>query len=484
MQPKYLNRVHSVSPECKKQCFRHFTEYQQIDVIQTINGFDTKNEHDIYLQVLIQAIPVPRRCKGTVSVSEHIDGLIQRTFCLPYINDIPTLPTRRAYPEEDVPIKNEKLVDIAKCRQYIAEGERAPTTSASSINIPDSRPPTDRPHAYLDRPHSLPDRTLSTYLFIQAGGHKLFRGTGTRLKWQSQEPSRRLSTSIITLANKTFSHAGVVPDNATGRLVFSGISGSPYALAFWRYCIDHVTLIGSQDLTVKSCQNLSTLLHILFDHAQHIDTGIAEGLPGMLGIMLKIRHEPPWFVGSQVPGSKEEVGEADDTTPQRNFSHDALLPLLMHLLEILLEGIFVHNSIAAYSTSDFVVTAVLRHGKTMVHNRAMPGVMSQLELQLKVNEIHVSHLRRFCPLPLTACMNACCWPTWSEKVLHSTYWQIPFLDTKMPIILCEKTYCTSNGITHLNLLILWTVCGALPYYNKVTSHKIRYRSANRHAVRP
>ncbi|KAJ8890374.1 hypothetical protein PR048_009882 [Dryococelus australis] len=55
-----------------------------------------------------------------------------------------------------------------------------------------------------------------------------------------------------------FSHVGIVPDDAVGWWVFSGISRFPRP--FFRHCsiLTSITLIGSQDLAVMSCPNLFT----------------------------------------------------------------------------------------------------------------------------------------------------------------------------------------------------------------------------------
>ncbi|KAJ8868777.1 hypothetical protein PR048_030317 [Dryococelus australis] len=62
-----------------------------------------------------------------------------------------------------------------------------------------------------------------------------------------------------------FSQVGIVPDDAVGRRIFSGISVSP-APSFRRFFIyTSITLIGSQDLAVQSHPNLFT--HSTFDRA-------------------------------------------------------------------------------------------------------------------------------------------------------------------------------------------------------------------------
>ncbi|KAJ8883916.1 hypothetical protein PR048_015771 [Dryococelus australis] len=57
------------------------------------------------------------------------------------------------------------------------------------------------------------------------------------------------------LGHSGFLHVGIVPDDAVGRRVFSGISRSRHC-----FILASNTLIGSKDLDVKSRPNLSTLL--------------------------------------------------------------------------------------------------------------------------------------------------------------------------------------------------------------------------------
>ncbi|KAJ8888927.1 hypothetical protein PR048_008421 [Dryococelus australis] len=55
-----------------------------------------------------------------------------------------------------------------------------------------------------------------------------------------------------------FSHVGIVPDDATGRRVFSGISPPPTFHSSTASYSPHFALIGSQNLDVKNRLNLST----------------------------------------------------------------------------------------------------------------------------------------------------------------------------------------------------------------------------------
>ncbi|KAJ8888177.1 hypothetical protein PR048_007664 [Dryococelus australis] len=86
-------------------------------------------------------------------------------------------------------------------------------------------------------------------------------GTG-RATWLDYSPPTNANRVRFSVeAAPGFSHVGIVPDDAAGRWVFSGISRFP------RLCIPALlphsprfTLIGSQDLDVKSRPNLSTPL--------------------------------------------------------------------------------------------------------------------------------------------------------------------------------------------------------------------------------
>ncbi|KAJ8883242.1 hypothetical protein PR048_015082 [Dryococelus australis] len=68
-----------------------------------------------------------------------------------------------------------------------------------------------------------------------------------------------------------FSHVGIVPDDAVGRWVFSGISRFPRSSFPRRFIPTSITLIGSQDLDVKSHPNLFTRTPSLSPHISLAD---------------------------------------------------------------------------------------------------------------------------------------------------------------------------------------------------------------------
>ncbi|KAJ8894987.1 hypothetical protein PR048_000295 [Dryococelus australis] len=78
---------------------------------------------------------------------------------------------------------------------------------------------------------------------------------------RSRLPSRRSGFNPRP-GHSTFSHVGIVLDDAVGRRIFSGISHFPPALSL-RHCsvLNSITLIGSQDPAVKSRPDIFTSLH-------------------------------------------------------------------------------------------------------------------------------------------------------------------------------------------------------------------------------
>ncbi|KAJ8878418.1 hypothetical protein PR048_018996 [Dryococelus australis] len=93
-------------------------------------------------------------------------------------------------------------------------------------------------------------RTACAYGFPAVTGPKVAERLASLASHQG-EPG-----SIPGRVTPGFSYVRIVQHDAAGRWVFSGISASPHSFSFRRYSIlNSITLIGSQDLAVKSRPN-------------------------------------------------------------------------------------------------------------------------------------------------------------------------------------------------------------------------------------
>ncbi|KAJ8885988.1 hypothetical protein PR048_012194 [Dryococelus australis] len=126
----------------------------------------------------------------------------------------------------------------------------------------------------------------------------LFRPRGPR--WLSGYPARLTPTRSglnPQPGHSGFSHVGIVPDDAVGRRVFSGISRFP-ALSF-RLCsiLTSISLIGSQDLDVKSRPNLFTssdiVQHTELEH--YIGSPLVDDWPIMNAVKYTVVPGVVWI---------------------------------------------------------------------------------------------------------------------------------------------------------------------------------------------
>ncbi|KAJ8874899.1 hypothetical protein PR048_022789 [Dryococelus australis] len=115
----------------------------------------------------------------------------------------------------------------------------------------------------LDEPTSSCNASCSQYVIHQAILHLSY------LVILGATVTERLARSPPTNVNRVqspagspgLSQVGIVPDDAVGRRVFSGISRFPAPSFRRRSIIISITLIGSQDLTIQSPPNLFISLH-------------------------------------------------------------------------------------------------------------------------------------------------------------------------------------------------------------------------------
>ncbi|KAJ8891608.1 hypothetical protein PR048_004136 [Dryococelus australis] len=120
-----------------------------------------------------------------------------------------------------------------------------------------AQPPSlERLHGRVLTPETPSNQPTAFFLHYVRRGHG---GVVVRLLASHQgEPD-----SIPGGVAPGFPHIGIVPDDAVGRWVFSGISRFPRpCIPVLLYSSPRFTLIGSQYLDVKSCPNISTHSHL------------------------------------------------------------------------------------------------------------------------------------------------------------------------------------------------------------------------------
>ncbi|KAJ8865791.1 hypothetical protein PR048_033313 [Dryococelus australis] len=132
---------------------------------------------------------------------------------------------------------------------------------------------------------------------------------GGRVRMLSKESKKWFSTndlgSIPGRVTPGFSHAGIGPDDATGRRVFSGISRFPRPL------------IGSQELPVTSCPNL-------FTHSRRFHAGAA--VAQWLAQLVSHQGDPGSIPGGLTPGFSHVGVVLDDAACRRAFSGNSSFP--------------------------------------------------------------------------------------------------------------------------------------------------------------